>query len=76
MIRKHDKTPTMTRVHKSHKTWAVLMILWLALATATQPIHAAVEIEAVYGENYRDTAGPAVPIVPQPCDSSASWAAR
>ena len=54
----------MIGVHKSHKTWAVLMILWLALATATQPIHAAVEIEAVHGENYRDTAGPAVPIVP------------
>ena len=64
MIGKNDKTPTMTRVHKSHKTWAVLMILWLALATVTQPIHAAVEIEAVHGENYRDTAGPAVPIVP------------
>ncbi len=64
MTRKHDKTRNMICVHKSHKTLVVLMILWLALATATQPIHAAVEIEAVHFENYHDPAGPEVPIVP------------
>ena len=61
----HDRmTTSRCVVHRSHKTWAVLMILWLALATTAQPIHAAVEIEAVHFESYRDTAGPAVPIVP------------